>query len=43
MSEGWSYDRWLKSNHNEDDPDNCDCIDCTEQARDDYYASLDDE
>ena len=43
MSDGPSYDRWLRTIHDEDDPDNCDCFTCVERARDDYYASLDDD
>jgi hypothetical protein len=35
-----SYDRWLRNNHNEDDPENCDCFTCVENARDDNQSSL---
>jgi hypothetical protein len=40
MSEGWSYDRYIKSLH-DDDAEDCDCLACREHARDDYYAELD--
>jgi hypothetical protein len=38
-----SHNRWLRNNHNEDDPDNCDCFTCVENARDDHYASVKDD
>jgi hypothetical protein len=40
MEPNLNYEKWITSHHNEDDPENCGCLTCTENAAWDEYVDM---